>query len=98
MGQTAVTPPDMTRALLEAIHRVVPRGVEVSESTPLDRAGIDSLALVEIMVHLEALVGLMFDESAVRRVMAQPDYDPAMPVGKFGGLLLGLASGDHGDG
>jgi acyl carrier protein len=96
MGQAPVTPPGMIQALLVAIQRVVPRGVEISELTPLDRAGIDSLALLEIMIHIEAMVGLVFDESAVRRAMAQPEYDPAMSIGKFGILLFDeLASGDH---
>jgi acyl carrier protein len=90
MGETTLTTDDMTAALLEAMRRVVPRHVELSPSTALDRAGIDSLALIETMIHLESLVGLLFDESAVRQAVLQPDYDPGMSVERFGALLLRL--------
>jgi len=93
MGTTAVSPTDMTAAMIEAMRRVVPRQVTLTASTPMNRAGIDSLALIEIMVHLESLVGLLFDEGSVRGAVLQPDYDPTMTVEGFAQLLLRLANG-----
>lgn len=95
MGQTTVTPADLTAALLTAIRRVVPRHVALSESTALDRAGVDSLALIEVMVHLEADIGLIFDDDVVRQAVLQPDYTPSMTIEEFANLLLRLVQGEN---
>jgi acyl carrier protein len=90
MGQTVVTAADLMAALLTAMRRVVPRHVTLSETTALDRAGVDSLALIEVMVHLEAIMGLVFDEDVVHEAVLQPDYRPSMTIEEFAKLLLGL--------
>jgi len=95
MGETTVSPADMTTAVIEAIRRVVPRRIALSGSTPLNRAGVDSLALIEIMVHLEAQVGLIFDDRLVRSAVQQPEYHPAITVEEFAQLLLRLATEDE---
>jgi ribosome-associated toxin RatA of RatAB toxin-antitoxin module len=75
-------------ALVTAIARVVPPDVVVEPSTPLDRTTLDSLGLLEAMVHLEDLTGLGFDERTVRAVALDAGYDPTMSVAELAELLL----------
>ena len=88
MGQAQLTAGSVTQALITAMHSVVPRGIEISVDTPLDRTTLDSLGMIEVLVHLETLVGPVFDEATVRWAGLEPDYDPSMTVGAFAELLL----------
>jgi len=91
MGQQELTPEEITAAVVESIRRVVPRDVPVSASTPLNRTTLDSLGLIEMMVHLEDLVSIAFDEARIRQAVLGPEFDPAMPVAEFGRQLWRLA-------
>jgi hypothetical protein len=73
--------------LLCAMRRVVPADVAVGAATPLDETTLDSLALLEVMVHLEDLTGRVFDEGSVRALALEPDYDPHMDVAAFATLM-----------
>lgn len=75
-------------SLVVAIQRVVPPDVEVGPATPLEETTLDSLGLLEAMVHLEELSQMGFDEEAVRAVALEPDYDPAMSVANLAKLLV----------
>jgi acyl carrier protein len=91
MGQAKLTADDVAAAVLEAMRRVVPRNTELSLASRLDCTGLDSLALTEVMVHLEDLIGMVFDERKVRMAVLEPDYNPSMTVEQFAQLLLRLA-------
>jgi acyl carrier protein len=85
------TDASVTEALVVAMDRVVPGDVVVEASTPLDQTTLDSLGMLEVMVHLEELVGLGFDEETVRTIALEPDYDPTMQVSQLAALLLRLS-------
>jgi coenzyme Q-binding protein COQ10 len=75
-------------ALVTAMGRVVPPDVAVEPGTPLNQTTLDSLGLLEAMVHLEELTGLGFDEETVRAVALDADYDETMSVADLAELLL----------
>jgi acyl carrier protein len=87
MGKSELTTSELTDALIAAVRRVVQPDVDISANTPLDQTTLDSLGLIEVLVHLEGAVALALDDSTVRRVALDPDYDPSMTVAAFAELL-----------
>jgi acyl carrier protein len=95
MGQEnlELTPGEIVAAVVESIRRVVPTDVEVTAATLLSRTTLDSLGLIEMMVHLEDLLGVALDEAQVRQAVLEPEFNPMITVEAFAQQLWQLASG-----
>ncbi len=74
-------------AVLTAMRQVVRTDVVVEAGTPLDQTTLDSLGLLEVMVHLEQITGATLDEETVRAIALDPDYDSGMSVAAFALLI-----------
>jgi acyl carrier protein len=93
MGQEKLELDEIVPAVVESIRRVVPSDIEITAATPLNKTTLDSLGLIEMMVHLEDLLGVTLDEAQVRQALLEPDFDPMMTVAVFAQRLRQLASG-----
>jgi acyl carrier protein len=82
----AVTAP-MSQIVLEVLAMVAPGQEERTVDTRLDEAGIDSLCMVEAIVHLEAELGVDLGDDFVDEVTEDVASDPEMTIGKFSEVL-----------
>lgn len=78
----------MTSAVIEALQKVAPAGVAILPETGLEDTGIDSLNLLEALLHLETSAQLILSEDDVRQLSIDFDYNQGMTVEAFADLLL----------
>jgi acyl carrier protein len=88
-----MTPPADTRSITEELKQfaranLVAEGAELDEHSPLADAGVDSFALVELLLHCERAFGIRVPESHLTR-------HNLVSVATLAACIFDLASGGH---
>lgn len=74
-------------ALVDSVRAVVPPAVRVTRATTFDETTLDSLGLLEVMVHLERATSLSIDEEIVREVSLDPAFSFDISLCDFAHML-----------